>query len=178
MRSVVVYESMFGNTEQIARAVGAGLAEYGPALTLEVGVVPADAICGVDLIVVGAPTHAFGLPRPESRADAASRLGHAPVSAGIGIREWLDRLPPGDGTVAAAAFCTRTDKHWVPGSAARKALKRLRSLGYRVAENPEDFYVAGMTGPLDDGELSRATAWGRGLGAAASQRLTAQRARG
>jgi hypothetical protein len=173
MKTVVVYESMFGNTEQIARAVATGLAEYGLVETVEVGAVSAADVRGADLIVVGAPTHAFGLSRPQSRADAATRLGHAPISAGIGVREWLDQLPSTDRTVAVAAFCTRTDKQWVPGSAARKALKRLRGLGYRRAADAEDFYVSGMTGPLDEGEIARATAWGRAVGAAASQQLTA-----
>ncbi|HEY8524679.1 MAG TPA: flavodoxin domain-containing protein [Acidimicrobiales bacterium] len=159
MRALVVYESMFGNTEAVARAVGAGLAALMPTDVVEVGRAPAALGDDVDLLVVGGPTHAFGLSRRRTRADAAKQAEGQLVSRGFGLREWLAVLDrPRDG-VAAAAFDTRV-KVPLPGSAARAATRRLRRLGFRVAARPTTFWVTGTLGPLADGELDRARAWG------------------
>jgi hypothetical protein len=66
--------------------------------------------------------------------------------------------------VAVATFDTRVDtvRH-LPGSAAKKAAKEVRRhhLGRVVAS--ESFYVGDTQGPLLDGELARARAWGEEL---------------
>ena len=67
MRALVVYESMFGNTEAVARAVADGLAEMHDVDLREVSQAPIAVIARVDLIVVGGPTHAFSLSRPATR---------------------------------------------------------------------------------------------------------------
>ena len=63
MKALVVYDSFFGNTEQIARAVGAAignaLASHAEVQTLRVGDVKAEHLAGLDLLVVGSPTRAF-----------------------------------------------------------------------------------------------------------------------
>ncbi|GAA6525470.1 hypothetical protein [Intrasporangium sp. DVR] len=56
----------------------------------------------------------------------------------------------------------------MPGSAARSAVKALRSRGFRRAEQGETFWVEDTDGPLKDGELDRAEAWGHRLGSRAS----------
>jgi hypothetical protein len=159
-RVVVVYESIFGNTRSIAEAVAAGLRELLPVELHEVAQAPTtlDDV----LLVVGAPTHAFSLSRPQTRQTARASVEGEPVSAGIGLREWLDvaRLGPG---VRAVAFDTRVNKSFVPGSAAKAAHKRLRHLGVASVGSPESFWVADTSGPLLPGELERATAWGRDL---------------
>lgn len=164
MRAVVVYESMFGNTQRIAEAVADGLATCMEVDLTEVGaateVVPDD----VDLLVVGGPTHAFGLSRPATRSDAADRTGRGVVSAVIGLREWLDGLRSSSSRTAAATFDTRVDKPRMPGSAARAAHKRLRRLGFRVVAPAQSFYVTDMTGPLVAGEQDRARQWAERLG--------------
>ena len=68
MKALVVYESMFGNTAHIARAIGAGLAEGGVVVTIaKVDAVDADEVAGADLLIVGGPTHAHGLSSASSR---------------------------------------------------------------------------------------------------------------
>src|SRR4051794_19058470 len=92
-RALVVYESLFGNTQQVAQAVARGMALAGWEVQL-VEVVHArrghDLDC--DLLVLGAPTHAFSL----SRASTPGRRG-APrgprEGRSVGVREWLDDLP-------------------------------------------------------------------------------------
>ncbi|KAE8763520.1 flavodoxin family protein [Georgenia thermotolerans] len=165
MRALVVYESMFGNTQEVARAVAAGLRPSLEVELCEVGRAPALADLDVDLLVVGAPTHAFGLSRAGTREDAATR-GEGPVlSAGTGVREWLDAAAPVRGGLAVAAFDTHVRSPRVPGRASVAAQRRLRHLGARIACPAESFWVHGYTGPLLDGELDRARRWGEVLGA-------------
>jgi len=167
MRAVIVYESMFGNTQQIALAIGKGLGAGLDVSVLEVGEADGTATDGADLLVVGGPTHAFGLSRASTRQSAAEQASTPLVSTGRGIREWLDERAPAEPGRVAAAFDTHVDKpRWLPGSAARSAGKHLRRLGYRLLVPPESFYVTGTPGPLIDSELERAEQWGRRLGAA------------
>ncbi len=90
------------------------------------------------------------------------------MSRGAGLREWLETLEVGRREVAAAAWDTRLAK---PGflrlldRAAKGTEQRLRRRGLRSAAKAEHFMVAGPTGPLADGELERATRWGRQLAA-------------
>jgi hypothetical protein len=159
MRALVVFESMFGNTEVVANAIAEGLAGPMQVETVEVGVAAARLGGDVGLLVVGGPTHAFGMSRAGTRQDAARQASAGLVSTGIGLREWLGGLQRSTG-VAAAAFDTRISKPRLPGSAARAAEKRLRRLGFRIAAPAASFYVEGTTGPLVGGERERARRWG------------------
>lgn len=180
MRALVVYESMFGNTEVIARAVAEGLQAAGDVEVAEVSAAPTTIPAGVDLLVVGGPTHAHGMSKPESRADSARRAGARLVSRGRGMREWLETLRGGSAKVAAAAFDTRIKGPGILwGSAAKGADKQLRGLGFGVVVGPESFLVDGPTGPLFDrlvdGEVDRARAWGTAVAGKAGRRVAAGR---
>jgi hypothetical protein len=163
MRTLVVFESMYGNTEHIARAIAEGL---GDAQVVEVGTAPTVLPADLELLVVGGPTHAHGMSRERSRADAARRVDEPIVSTGIGIREWLATVEPAP-AVVATAFDTRVGgPEILTGSAAKGAAKALASRGFRVAP-PESFVLDGMKGqPFDrmaEAELERARRWGRTL---------------
>ena len=162
-RALVVFESMFGNTQQIAEAVKEGLSTSVPTDILEVGTAPGVIPEGVGMIIVGGPTHAFGMSRPKTRQDATRQAGGHVVSGGNGLREWLTTLRA-QRCLPAATFDTRIDKPRVPGSAARGAEKRLRRLGFQIATPSESFYVTRTAGPLVDGEEERARRWGEELG--------------
>jgi hypothetical protein len=159
---LVVYESVYGNTKAIAEAVAEGLAEQHTVELTEVGEAPDRVDDRFDLVVVGGPTHGFGLSSGDTRRSAAKKTG-SPAAA-RGIREWLAGLehdPPG---VPAAAFDTRFDKPaWLVGSAARGIEKRLRRMGVRAAAPAGSFLVTGGEGPLKEGEAERARRWGAGL---------------
>src|SRR5688500_18719952 len=116
MKALVVYESMFGNTETVARALADGLASRMEGDVGEVGAAPGAVRGDVALLVTGGPTHAFGLSRESTRKAAADQSQGALVSRGIGLREWLDALAPGS-AVPAATFDTRVRHPRVPGSA-------------------------------------------------------------
>ncbi|MDH4364293.1 MAG: flavodoxin domain-containing protein [Acidimicrobiia bacterium] len=165
MRSVVVYESLYGNTEAVARAVADGLARYGPARHITPAMLGSGQLAGVDLLVVGAPTHARGLPR-ESTWRPQHGLAAENRTTAPRVRDWLDTIGPGAGRLAVA-FDTRVDKpRWITGSAARRVARRLRTQGWRVTGSPRSFLVTGTDGPLVAGELGRARAWGDELGRA------------
>jgi Flavodoxin len=162
MRALVVFESMFGNTERIAKAVAAGIADRMQVDVVEVGSAPEQLPSDVALLVVGGPTHAFGMSRPATREDATRQAHGHVVSEKLGIREWLEALDSSKG-VPASAFDTRIKSRWAPGSAARGAQKRLTRLGYSSAASAQTFYVAGTPGPLLEGEVARAQQWGERL---------------
>lgn len=160
MRALIVVESWFGNTLAVANAIADGL---GRSMTVDIcnaDEAPAQLPEDVDLVVVGGPTHAFGMSRPNTRRDAARQAG-VTTETGRGIREWLASGPVG--IERAAAFDTRIDKRWVPGSAARGILLQLRKLGATLVSGPQSFRVAGTSGPLTAGELDRARRWGEQL---------------
>lgn len=116
-----------------------------------------------DLIVIGGPTHAFGMSRAATREDAHTKHEDAElVSQHGGIREWIDGLPRADGQ-AVAVFDTKVRHPRLPGSAAKAAGKALKAHGYRLVAKPETFDVDGVTGPLLPGEVERAVAWARSL---------------
>jgi hypothetical protein len=172
--ALVVYESFFGNTREVAHAVAEGLRLEGFRTTvLKVpAAVPAD-MTRYHLLVLGGPTHAFGLSRESTRADAARR--GAPVDeSGRGLRDWLACLATPHGCLAAT-FDTRAEKvRHLPMSAASAAGRMLRRRGYTVVGKPAGFLVQDVEGPLLTDEVQRAVAWGRGLARETQLRRTAE----
>lgn len=167
MKALVVYESIFGNTRDVAQAIAAGLELSELEVELrEVGQAP-QPHDDVDLLVVGGPIHAWSMTRAATRQGAREEAREAhlePVSAGRGVREWLAELAPTHRPALAAAFDTAVQTTWFPtGSAARGEEKALRHAGYRIVAGPEHFYVKESHGPLVDGELERARSWGTKL---------------
>jgi flavodoxin-like protein len=161
MRSLVVYESSFGNTQQIAAKIAAALAPEGKVALRSVDE-PRPPLDKIDLLVVGGPTHVHGLSSRRSRQGALDQGAQGEV--GIGIRGWIDALPNGADGPRVAAFDTRAHKPaLLVGSAATGISRRLRQHGYTLAAEPESFFVEGTSGPLEEGEVERAWEWGRTL---------------
>src|ERR671912_602557 len=94
MKALVVFESMWGNTKQVAEAIAHGLQESMEVAMVDVSRAPAQPEPDVGLIVAGGPTHAFSMSRTNTRAGAVNR-GADSGAAGLGLREWLDPLPTG-----------------------------------------------------------------------------------
>jgi hypothetical protein len=162
MRTLVVYESWFGTTRELAEAVAEALAAEGEVTVLSVHD-PLPALDEFDLLVVGAPTHVHGLSSGMSRKGAIEQRGDE-GEPGIGVRDWIAGLPNGARGPRVAAFDTRLNKPvMLVGSAARGVARRMRQHGYTLAIEPESFFVHGTPAVLDDGELERAAEWGRTL---------------
>jgi hypothetical protein len=165
MKAIVVYESHWGNTAAIARAIAEGI---GPeARAVSTAEASGEALAAADLIVAGAPLLGFSLPTEQMIEGLGAEAGKAPTPPDLShpsLRSWLDGLSRGSGL--AAAFETRI--WWSPGSAAKTILGKLEAAGYRPAAKAERFIVKGRYGPLRDGELERARAWGVELAQAVS----------
>lgn len=163
-RAWVVFESMFGNTQRLAHGIGWGLRAEGMDVTvLDVASATAELPTGLDLLVLGAPTHAFRLSTPGSRADA-TRHGASATRLDVGMREWLTRVAWQTAPPDIAVFDTRLDMtHLVPLAASRQIQTFIERHGCRITTRPVTFVVDGVKGPLEPTELDRATAWGRRL---------------
>lgn len=161
MSVLVIYESMWGNTRDVARAIGRGLG--GNVAVIEVQVAPRHVPEDIDLVVLGGPTHAFSMSRSSTRHDAVKQ-GATVGDPERGIREWLADQSATSDRLDIATFDTRvTSVRHLPGSAAKGAAKEVRRhhLGHLIGT--ESFYVSDSAGPLLEGELERARAWGAEL---------------
>jgi hypothetical protein len=161
MKAVVVYESHWGNTAAVARAIASGLGPETPVLATDEAT--DSALVDADLIVAGAPVIAFRLATDSMRERIAEDADDAPSPPDLAhpsMRDWLERLPAGKGH--AAAFETRI--HWSPGGATGAIERGLRTAGYRRVAKSHKFFVTGSYGPLREGELEAARAWGSELG--------------
>jgi len=157
MKAVVVFESHWGSTAAIARAISEGL---GPEATV---FSTADAVGtpmeGVDLIVAGAPLLGFRLPNEKMLEGVRSSIKKAPTPPDLSrplLRAWLAGLARGKGW--AAAF--ETGFRLSPGGATSTILRELERAGYRRLAKGKRFVVKGAYGPLRNGELERAQLWG------------------
>jgi flavodoxin len=151
MKALIVYDSVFGNTEEVAQAVGAALAPQAEVAVVRVGDVTPERLAGLDALFVGSPTRAFR-PTPA-------------------VQKWLKSLAPHSlKGVKVAAFDTRLDvskvssrvlPHLVKlfGYAAEPMAARLVKKGGSQAMPPAGFFVEGLEGPMKAGELERAAAW-------------------
>ena len=165
MRAVVVYESLWGNTAAVARAIAGGLG--GDAVALSTAEVDAERVAEADLIVAGAPVFAFQLSSERARGDIRDHPqpgAPTPDLAAPSLRSWLDSLP--DGTALCAGFDTRVRGPFGKGSPT--ILRELQAKGYRPLTPPEGFIVQGKYGPLRPGEIERAAQWGERLRALAA----------
>jgi hypothetical protein len=176
-RALVVYETMYGNTQAVAEAIADELSVKLPTELVEVGGAPSELRVDVRLLVVGGPTHAFGMSRSSTREDAAKQAGRAVISNRIGVREWLAALTFVGAPPAGAAFDTHVEhpkllRH--VGSAAAGIERRLRGLGVDVVSPLEHFWVKGSEGPIVDGELEKARGWADRLATSAQIALSAR----
>ena len=170
MRAVIVYESMYGNTRQVAEAIGAGLGTAVDVSVVPVAEVGPAALVGADLVVVGGPTHVHGMSRAASRKAAvqaadkpASPLAVEPGALGPGLRDWFGSL--GRYSARAAAFDTRLDGLAAfTGRASKGVAHALRAHGFDLIAAPESFLVTKQD-RLEPQETDRARDWGAGLAA-------------
>jgi hypothetical protein len=184
MRAVVVYESMFGNTHEVATQIGDGLRQTGAEVrTVRVAECTDEVVRSAQLLVVGGPTHVHTMTRPRTRVAAVNQAaalhrGAQPGADGPGIREWLDGLSGEwlDGLsesncVLAAAFDTRQNAPKVlTGQASRVIRSRLGAMGFTLIA-PANSFVVDKQPQLVAGERERALVWGRILGQFAMSRL-------
>lgn len=145
MNTLVIYDSQFGNTEQVATQIAEALKEFGPVQIEHVEEFQPSTLANLDLLVIGCPTQAW-------RSTPAIRDFIAHLD-----QKTLEHLN-------IAEFDTVLDMpRLITGSAAETIAKQLRRLGALQIVPPENFIVKGREGPLGDGELEHAIRWARSL---------------
>ncbi|MBM3129430.1 MAG: flavodoxin family protein [Chloroflexi bacterium] len=150
MNALVVYDSVFGNTEKIARAMGDAL---GNVETLSVSQVSAETIRGRDVLIVGSPTRGFRPTEGISKLLNALPKNHL---AGVRVAAFDTRIVLE--TINSKVFRLLVDKG---GYAASHIAQSLEKKGGKLIAPPEGFFVTGEQGPLKDGELERAARWAK-----------------
>jgi flavodoxin len=154
MKAIVVYDSEFGNTEIVARAIGEVLESEGAVEVRRVSDVQPEEFERLDVLVVGSPTQQFNPTKATS-----SFLKGIPKNgfSGTRVAAFDTRLTVEEiEKTAILAFFVR-----IFGYAAKPIGDALKKKGGELAIPPEGFLVQGMKGPLVDGELERAEAWAR-----------------
>ena len=144
MKALIVYDSMYGNTEKIAQAIGGAI--IGEVKVLRIGEVNPSELEAIDLLIVGSPTQ-----------------GGRPTQA---IQDFLNKTAESAiKGIKVAAFDTRFTSRWarIFGFAAGRITRVLKGKGGDLIASPEGFFVTGTEGPLKEGELERAASWARGI---------------
>ena len=141
MNTLIIYDSTFGNTEQLARAMVDRLGEYGIVILFRVPETGVLEIKDADVLIMGGPTQRHGL---------------SPV-----MRAFLERIPRRTlHGLGVAVFDTRYHMSaWKSGSAASRIASRLKRAEASLILPPESFFVAEREGPLEEGERERAVQW-------------------
>ena len=147
MNALVIYHSQFGNTRQVAEAIAGVFQGTGAARTVSAEDLDTADLQGVDLVVMGTPTHKMNLPET--------------------VQPVFERLPRRSlRDVPVAAFDTSYEMSGFLArfTAAKRIDRQLRKLGGKRLLPPETFHVEdNHEGPLYDGEIERAKAWAESI---------------
>jgi flavodoxin I len=146
MKASIVYDSVYGNTENIAKAIAEAITPAYEVKVLRVGEANPSELTSADLVIVGSPTHA-GRPTPA-------------------VQEFLNKVSKLSlQGINVAAFDTRITTKLVRvfGYAAGRIARNLKGKGGTLVASPEGFFVTASKGPLKEGELERAADWAKGI---------------
>jgi flavodoxin I len=146
MKASIVYDSVYGNTENIAKAIAEAITPVYEVKVLRVGEANPSELTSADLVIVGSPTHA-GRPTPA-------------------VQEFLNKVSKLSlQGINVAAFDTRITTKLVRvfGYAAGRIARNLKGKGGTLVASPEGFFVTASKGPLKEGELERAADWAKGI---------------
>lgn len=155
MKVSVIYDSVFGNTEKIARAMGQAPGDNSSVDIVHVSRADAEMIHETNLLIAGSPTRGFR-PTPA-------------------LAKYLKSLPKNHlNGLSVAAFDTRIDLNQIGnkmlrfmvhkgGYAAGRIARLLQKRGGSLIAAPEGFFVTGDQGPLKAGEPERAADWAEQL---------------
>jgi len=146
MKALIVYDSVYGNTEKIAKAIAGAITPSNEVKVLRAGEANPSESESIDLLIVGSPTQG-GRPTPA-------------------IQEFLDKVSESAiKGINIAASDTRLSTRWVRvfGYAAGRIADNLKGKGGNLVASPKGFFVKGRQGPLKEGEVERAATWAKGI---------------
>ncbi len=168
MKTVIIYESLYGNTRRVAEELAQVAREHGEVDMVAAEEAGAGIADNADLVLIGGPTHIHGMSWKATRQGGAAEVAgdgsRAPGidAAGPGLRDWFHRVGRVDGT-PAAAFDTRMDgPEALTGRASLGISRRLRHHGFAEVAAPKSF-VVDKGNALLEGEVARAHLWARAV---------------
>jgi flavodoxin I len=144
MKTLIIYDTLYGNTERIAKAIGEALIPSGEVRVLRPGEVNPAELGSFDLIFIGSPTQG----------------GRQTLA----MREFLGKIPANSlKNISFASFDTRIRTRLVKvfGYAGGRIADSLKDRGGTLVAPPEGFFVKSTKGPLVDGEMERAAGWAK-----------------
>jgi flavodoxin len=150
MKTLIVYDSAYGNTEKIARTIAGASTSIGEVRVLRAGEANPLELASLDLLIVGSPTQG-GRPTPAIQ----EFLSKIPANAleNVGVTSFDTRFSAQDQGIGLRILMS------VLGYAAGRIAHSLQGKGGDLATSPEGFIVEGKEGPLKQGELERAAGW-------------------
>lgn len=151
MKSLVLYESYFGNTEKIAKAIS----ETIKTKAIKLNEIKSEDIKELDLLVIGSPTRAFR-PTPELTKFIVEIKNESLNNMKVAVFD--TRISVEDTNSKILSFFVK-----LFGYAAESMEKKLRKKGAKFAAESAAFYVKESEGPLKDGELDKAIEWAKKL---------------
>lgn len=132
--AIVVFDSKFGNTGEIAKSLADGLQKAGLDVDcLNMRDVKVESLADYDLIAVGAPTQAFTASKP--------------MKDFLGKLESVQTLKGKRGFAFDTKFASR-----LSGSASKYIESRLSRLGIEIIRERQSAIVKKSEGPLEEGE--------------------------
>lgn len=155
MNVLIIYDSEFGNTEKIARAIEGALASHTNVTTLRVSDVRSENFTSLQLLIIGSPTQRF---RPTiAIGNLLKEISNIDLNE-VGVIAFDTRLTWDEisKTPVLAFFVKLFGGN---AYAAKLIADSLKKKGGKLVAAPEGFYVTGMKGPLVEGELERAMSW-------------------
>lgn len=151
MKTVILFDSYFGNTEKVAVSIKERLDPSGELILRRFIDASPDILDNTDILILGSPTRAF---RPTKPATGFLKKMPSQSLKGINIAAFDTRISLKD--VESKILCFMAGLF---GYAAEPLQKMMIKKGGKAAAEPEGFYVKGTEGPMTDGELERASAW-------------------
>lgn len=133
-KAIVIFDTVFGNTEKIARALVSGMEKQGINVDcFKVDEVDVDKLITYDFLAVGGPTHNLGMSEP--------------------MKEFLEDLSNVD-ISGKKGFCfdTRVESRFNRfdlNSAAKRIEKKMRKMGVKIIKSRQSVIVEGREGPLE-----------------------------
>jgi flavodoxin len=153
MKALVIYDSYFGNTEKIAQAIGNALGPKTIVQTVKVDQAEQGMLEGIDILVVGSPTRAFS---PTPAIKSFLKMIKPKGLQGVKVAAFDTRIPLDEKTPGFLRFMVRLFGY------ADKPLQTLMvQKGGQATVPSQGFFVTASEGPLQDGELERASAWAK-----------------
>ncbi|MFW5748973.1 MAG: flavodoxin family protein [Chloroflexota bacterium] len=159
MKGQVIYDSAYGNTEKVARAIGEALRAQHDVEVRHISNVDIDQLASLDFIVIGGPTQRMNYT--EHMRDFLAKI---PLSSLSGVKAAVfdTRISIKDIESTVGRLAARVFLHRYAASQITAALEKR---DVQLVMEPEGFFVLDTEGPLKDGELVRAANWAQQVGA-------------